>query len=81
MMLRSRGSSFQNRHRLIAVYFLCALVAMLFLSITASAEDQKNSTGQAAASEDSPPSFSQVPVDQSAGCPAAMDGIRGSDHL
>ena len=69
MMLRSRGSSFQNRHRLIAVYFLCALVAMLFLSITASAEDQKNSTGQAAASEDSPPSFSQVPVDQSQDAP------------
>ena len=69
MMLRSRGSSFHNRHRLIAIYFLCALVAMLFLSITASAEDQKNSTGKSAASEDSPPSFSQVPVDQSQGAP------------
>ncbi len=69
MRLRSRGSPFQHRPRLIAIYFLCALVAMLFLSITASAADQKNSTGQAAASEDSPPSFSQAPVDQSQGAP------------
>lgn len=69
MRLRSRGSSFHNRPLLIASYFLCALVALLFLSITASAEDQKNSTGKSAASEDSPPSFSQVPVDQSQGAP------------
>lgn len=58
-------SSFRNRHLLIAIYFLCALVAMLFLSITASAGDQENSTGKSADSEDSRPSFSQVPVDQS----------------
>jgi len=58
-------SSFRNRHLLIAIYFLCALVAMLFLSITASAGDQENSTGKSADSEDSPPSFSQAPVDQS----------------
>ncbi|MFI5330876.1 MAG: BBP7 family outer membrane beta-barrel protein [Desulfobaccales bacterium] len=69
MMLRSRGSSFHNRHRLIAVYFLCALVAMLFLSITASAEDRKNSAGKSAASEGSPPPPSQVPVDQSQEAP------------
>jgi len=68
-MLRSRGSSFHNRHLLIAIYFLYALLAMLFLSITASAEDQKNSTGKSADSENSPPSFSQVPVDQSQGAP------------
>jgi hypothetical protein len=54
---------------MIVIYFLCALVAMPFLSITASAEDQKNSTGNSADSEDSPPSFSQVPVDQSQGAP------------
>ena len=62
--------SFRNRHLLIAIYFLCALVAMLFLSITASAEDHENSTDKPADSKDSPLSFSQVPVDQSqgAGC-------------
>jgi hypothetical protein len=54
---------------LIAVYFLCALVTMLFLSITASAGDQEKSTGKSADSEDSPPSFSQAPVDQSQGAP------------
>ncbi|MGA9822329.1 MAG: BBP7 family outer membrane beta-barrel protein [Desulfobaccales bacterium] len=52
---------------MVAIYFLCALVAVLFLSITASAGDQENSTGKSAASEDSPPSFSQAPVDQSQG--------------
>src|SRR5208282_5886680 len=60
-------SSFRNRHMLIAIYLLCALVAMLFLSIAASAGDQENSTGKSAESEGSPPSFSQAPVDQSQG--------------
>jgi len=69
MMLKSGGNSFHNRHQLIAIYFLCALVAMLFLSITASAEDQKNSTGKSADGEDSPPPVSQVPVEQSQGAP------------
>src|SRR5208337_1991752 len=56
--------SFCNRHRLIAIYFPCALAAMLFLSITASAGDPDNSTGKSANSEASPPSFSQAPVGQ-----------------
>ncbi|MGA7563255.1 MAG: hypothetical protein WBW55_08640 [Desulfobaccales bacterium] len=54
---------------MIALYFLCALVAMLFLSITAFAEDQQNSTGKWADSQDSPVSSSQAPVDQSQGAP------------
>ena len=62
-------SSSRNRPLLIAIYFLCALVAMLLVSITASAAEQKDATGQAADSEDSPPSISQVPVDQSQGAP------------
>jgi hypothetical protein len=62
-------SPFRNRHLLIAIYFLCTMVAMLFLSITASAGDQENSTGKSADSKDSPHSISQAPVDQSKGAP------------
>ena len=62
-------SSFRNKHLLISIYFLCAMVAILFLSITASAGDQVNLTGKSADSKDSPPSFSQVLVDQSQGAP------------
>ncbi len=62
-------SSFRHRHLLISIYCLCALVATLFLSITASAGDQGNSTGKSADGEGSPPSFSQAPVDQSQGAP------------
>jgi len=69
VMLRSRGGPFHNRQLLIALYFLCALVAMLFLSITAFAEDQQNSTGKSADSKDSPVSSSQAPVDQTQGAP------------
>src|SRR5208337_604880 len=62
-------SWFRNRHLLIAIYFPSALVAMLFLSITASAGGQENSTGNSADSQDSPPSLSQVTLDQSQGAP------------
>jgi len=62
-------SWFRNRHLLIAIYFPSALVAMLFLSITASAGGQENSTGNSADSQDSRPSLSQVTVDQSQGAP------------
>lgn len=62
-------SSVRTRHLFITITFLCAMVAMLFLSITASAGDQVNSTGKSADSKDSPPPFSQVPVDQSQGAP------------
>jgi hypothetical protein len=67
--MRPLFNSLRNRPLLIAIYVLCALVAMLCLSITASAGDQKNSTGQSAAAEDSPPSFSRVPVEQLQGPP------------
>jgi hypothetical protein len=62
-------SSLRNRHLLIAIYLLCALVAMLFMSIPASAGDQENSPGKSADREDSPPSSSQAPAGQSQGAP------------
>ena len=72
--------SFRNRHLLIAIYFLCALVAMLFLSITPSAGDDENSTGKSADSKDSPLSFSQVPVDQSQGAGCCDTGCSQSSR-
>jgi len=69
MMHRSRGCPFPNRHLLIALYFLCALAAMLFLSITALAEDQQNSPGISVDSKDSSAPSSQAPVDQSQSAP------------
>ncbi len=56
--------SFRQRYRLNATYFLCTLVAMLFLLRTASAGDYENSIGQSADSEGSLPLSSPMPVNQ-----------------
>jgi len=56
-------------HGFVATCVLCALLATLFLPITASAGDQKNSIGKSADSEGLPPSSPQLPADRSESTP------------
>ena len=67
--MRALFRSFRNGHGFVAVCFLCALLAGLFLPITASAADQENSTGKSADREGLPPSSRQRPADQSESTP------------
>ena len=67
--MRTLFGSFRHGHGFVATCFLCTLLATPFLPITASAQDQENSTGKLAESEGLPPSSPQKPVDQSESIP------------
>lgn len=56
--------SFRNRRGFVAAFFLCTLLATLFLPTIASAGDQENSTGNLADSGTLPPWSPRTPVDR-----------------
>ncbi len=69
---------FRNEHRLIAIYFFCALAAML-LPMSASAGDYENLTGKSEDSEGSLPPSSQMSFDQSSAAARDDTGSSQSD--
>ncbi len=62
--MKTLSGSFGHRHGFVAGRFLGALLATLFLPITASAADRENSTGQSADRERLPPSSRQRPAER-----------------